>query len=177
MHFTHERRLISNLDPFHLLMHFFQKYSKIYPNIEDLIAVLGDEQSEVKEGLIYVRPFDKKIRNVRIKVDKHDPNKPQSLQLRFSKTGIPFAQCAKQYGAYQLHFDPDEMVSIFSFNQLRSIYLKSINFQMAGKVSQDKLGNFTIINQVTYDRSHLDLDKILFKNFSLVFRNPAAGLY
>ncbi|MEM9819423.1 MAG: hypothetical protein AAF985_00065 [Bacteroidota bacterium] len=177
MHYTHERRLISNLDPFHLLMHFFKKYSKIYPNIEDLIAVLGDEQSEVKEGLIYVRPFDKKIRNVRIQADVHDPSKPHSLQLRFSKTALSFQQCIRQYGAYQLQFNADDMISLFSFQQLRSIYLKAIHFQVAGKINEDKLGNFTFINPLSYDRSKLNLNEIFFKNFTLVFRNPAAGLY
>ena len=177
MHFTHERRLISNLDPFHLLMHFFQKYSKIYPNISDVINVLGDEQSEVQTGVIYVRPFDKKIRNVRIQVDEHDENKPQFLRLRFSKTSINFVQCCQQYGDYSLHFNPDDMVSIFSFDQIRSVYLRSLNFQIAGKITEDKLGNFTFINPVTYDRSKLDRKEIEFKNFTLSFRNPAAGLY
>ncbi len=177
MHYPHERRLISNLDPFHLLLHFVQKYSKIYPNIKDVVDVMGDEQSEVKSGLIYVRPFDKKIRNVRIQADKHDENKPALLQLRFPREVIAFSNCCQQFGTYKLHFNPDDMVSIFAFDQLRSVYLKSINFQIAGKVTEDKLGNMSFINPITYDRKSLDRKNISFKNFSLVFRNPAAGLY
>ncbi len=177
MHHTHERRLISNLDPFHMLMHFFQKYAKIFPNNQDLIDILGDEKSEVKSDLIYVRPFDKKIRNVRIQADQHDETKPHSLQIRFPKEAISLINCCQKYCGYTLRFDAENMVSIFSFDQIRAVYLKSIDFHVSGKFTETQEGNFLFINPITYDRKPLERESISFKNFTLVFRNPAAGLY
>lgn len=166
-----ERDLVKNLDPFFILCHFFERYSKARPTTEMIVDLWSKEMVNATPGIIHIPPFDEKIKHIRVRTSERDPNVVEELMVQFPKKEISLEYCQERYGFYTLEFDPDTMISTFSFDDFRSIYIDKINFRYHGKFSETETGDFAYIHPTTFKRRIIDQEHLLFKNFGLHFRS------
>lgn len=165
-----ERNLIKSLDPFYILCHFFEKYSKAKPTTEMLVELWSKRPVTPKLGTIIIPPFDPILKQIRIITSKRDPNTPEELILTFPKQAVRLADCEQRFGPYELEFDEETMVSSFTFGHIRSIFVDKISCRFTGKFSEKEDGNFAYIEPVNYERRSVERDKLIFKSFAIHFR-------
>jgi len=166
----HERNLIKSLDPFYVLCHFFEKYSKAKPTTEMLVELWSKSVVDLRLGTITIPPFDPVLKQIRIKTARRDPNTPEELILTFPKQAVLLADCEQRFGDYGLYFDEETMTSSFIFENIRSIFVDKISCRFHGKFSEKPNGDFAYIEPTNFDRIFVDRDKLKFKSFALHFR-------
>jgi len=166
----HERNLIKSLDPFYVLCHFFEKYSKAKPTTEMLVELWSKREVNLTLGTIVIPPFDPVLKQIRIKTSERDPNTPEELILTFPKQAVQLSDCEQRFGAYNLYFEEESMTSSFTFENIRSIFVDKISCRFHGKFSENPDGNFAYIEPVNYERIFVERDKLKFKSFAIHFR-------
>ena len=134
-----------------------------------LVELWSSREVTLKLGTIIIPPFDPVLKQIRIVSSKNDSNTPEELILTFPKQVVNLADVEQRFGAYTLHFDEDTMVSSFSFEGIRSIFIEKITCRFHGKFSEKEDGNYAYIEPVNYERIQINRDKLKFKTFALHF--------
>ncbi len=167
---SHERNLIRTLDPFYILCHFFEKYSKAKPTTEMLVELWSKREVVPELGTIIIPPFDPVLKQIRIITSKNDPNTPEELILTFPKQVVRLSDVEQRFGAYTLEFVEETMTSSFTFANIRSIFVDKISCRFHGKFSEKEDGNFAYIEPIEFERRQIDRDQLVFKSFAIHFR-------
>lgn len=166
----YERNLIQSLSPFYIVMHFIQKYGKIRPNISDVVNIFGQGREDPVENIVHIKTQLQNIHRLQIEPNVFSPQNPETISVYFTEQNLPLLECLKQFGNSEIDFDPDRMVSIFTFKGIRTIFIEALHFELPGKWTPHTETHMQCIDAETFERYEVDIKEIFFDQVKISFR-------